>query len=220
MSKCTRHFVVLLVALIAISGSRMSAGETIGASPNIAESQSQCWQTKPGQEAPGDLTCMFYADVSNISVKTVLSQLMIWSSQSPGKSLKLILNSPGGIVVEGFALIDYLKHLRVSGHHVTIVVLGQASSMGAVILQAADHRVIGKHAWMMLHEVAGGASGKISSQDDTLDWYHQLWVQCLEILAERSHLTSDAIRKATDRRDWWLSADKAIEFGFADEILQ
>lgn len=208
MFTATKYFAVLIV-LTAISFN--ASGDSPPPNPN------SCWQTQPTTE---DLTCMFYDEVSGASIKPILHQLGIWSSRAPGRSLRLILNTPGGNVVDGFALIDYLKHLRTSGHHVTVVVLGQATSMGAVILQAADHRVMGANAWMMLHEVSGGLSGKVAIQKDTSDWYWRLWDQCTQMLAERSHMSVEEIKEATERKDWWLSAQQAVALGFADEILQ
>ena len=91
--------------------------------------------------------------------------------------------------------------------------------MGAVLLQAGDRRVIGSNAFVMLHEVSNGASGKVSEIDDSVELSKRLQKRLLTILADRSTLTVQQIQRKGTRRDWWLDADEAVGLGFADEML-
>jgi ATP-dependent Clp endopeptidase proteolytic subunit ClpP len=166
-----------------------------------------------------NLTYTFYDGVSEESVKPCLAELSKWSRRFPGKDMTIILNSPGGSVIAGLALYDYILKLRADGHHVTVVCLGMAASMGGILLQAGDKRVIGKYSQVLIHEVASGTVGKIWAQDDTLSFSKSLWAQLSEILAERSKLTVAQVRARALRKDWWLTSTEAIELGFADEIL-
>jgi ATP-dependent Clp endopeptidase proteolytic subunit ClpP len=166
-----------------------------------------------------NLTYTFYEGVTEDSVKPCLAELGKWSRRFPGKPITVILNSPGGSVIAGLALYDYILKLRSDGHHVTVVVLGMAASMGGILLQAGDKRVIGKYAQVLIHEVASGSSGKIWAQDDALSFSKSLWEQLSQILAERSKLTVTQLRARALRKDWWLTSDEAIKLGFADEIL-
>jgi ATP-dependent Clp endopeptidase proteolytic subunit ClpP len=165
------------------------------------------------------LTYTFYDGVTQESVKPCLAELSKWSRRFPGKPITIVVNSPGGDVIGGLALYDYSLKLRADGHHITIVVLGMAASMGGILLQIGDKRVVGRYSQVLIHEVASGTAGKISAQQDRLNFSKSLWEQLSEILAERSSLTAAQIRSRADRFDWWLTAQEAVELGFADEIL-
>jgi len=166
-----------------------------------------------------NLTYTFYNDVSEESVKPCLAELSRWSRRFPGKPITIILNSPGGSVIDGLGLFDYILKLRADGHHVTVVVLGMAASMGGILLQAGDKRVIGKYSQVLIHEVAAGTSGKLPAMEDRVAYYKSLWLQLSEILAERSLMSVSQIRTRASRTDWWLTSKEAIELGFADEVL-
>jgi ATP-dependent Clp endopeptidase proteolytic subunit ClpP len=166
-----------------------------------------------------NLTYTFYDGVDAESVKRCLAALGTWSRRFPGKAMTIVLNSTGGGVNAGLALYDYILKLRADGHHITVVALGVAASMGGVLLQAGDKRVIGKFAQVLIHEVSSATSGNINAMEDRLAYSKRLWEQCSEILAERSKLTVTQLRKRALRKDWWLNADEAVALGFADEIL-
>ncbi|MBS2010287.1 MAG: Clp protease ClpP [Cyanobacteria bacterium SZAS TMP-1] len=169
--------------------------------------------------AEENLTYTFYDGVTEESVKPCLAELGKWSRRFPGKPITIILNSPGGSVIAGLGLFDYILKLRADGHHVTVVVLGMAASMGGILLQAGDKRVVGKYSQVLIHEVSAGTSGNIQKMDDALSFSKSLWHQLSEILAERSTLTVAQVRQRALRKDWWLTSSEAIELGFADEIL-
>jgi ATP-dependent Clp endopeptidase proteolytic subunit ClpP len=167
----------------------------------------------------GRRTYTFYARVEEESVRACMATLTSWSSKAPGAPLTIIFNSPGGAVHDGLALFDFLRHLRFTGHHLTTIALGRAASMGAVLLQAGDRRVIGSNAFVMLHEVSNGASGKVSEIEESVELSKRLQKRLLTILADRSTLTVQQIQRKWTRRDWWLDADEAVALGFADEML-
>ena len=164
-------------------------------------------------------TYTFYARVDEESVRACMATLTSWSSKAPGAPLTIIFNSPGGAVHDGLALFDFLRHLRVAGHHLTTIALGRAASMGAVLLQSGDRRVIGSNAFLMLHEVSNGASGKVSEIEESVELSKRLQKRLLAILAERSTLTVAQIQRKWSRRDWWLDAEETVLLGFADEAL-
>lgn len=167
----------------------------------------------------GRRTYTFYSRVEEESVRACMATLTSWSSKSPGAPLTIVFNSPGGAVHDGLALFDFLRHLRTSGHHLTTLALGRAASMGAVLLQAGDRRVVGANAFVMLHEVSNGSSGKVSELEESIELSKRLQKRLLAILAERSTLTVAQIQRKWTRRDWWLDADDAVSMGFADEAL-
>lgn len=167
----------------------------------------------------GRRTYTFYARVDEESVRACMATLASWSTKAPGAPLTVVFNSPGGAVHDGLALFDFLRHLRADGHHLTTMALGRAASMGAVLLQAGDRRVIGSNAFLMLHEVSNGASGKVSEMEESVELSKRLQKRLLAILAERSTLEMPQIQRKWTRRDWWLDADDAVSLGFADEKL-
>ncbi len=167
----------------------------------------------------GRRTYTFYARVDEESVRACMATLTSWSAKAPTAPLTIIFNSPGGAVHDGLALFDFLRHLRVSGHHLTTIALGRAASMGAVLLQAGDRRVIGANAFLMLHEVSNGASGKVSELSESVELSKRLQKRLLAILAEQSSLTVAQIQRKWSRRDWWLDAEETVALGFADAQL-
>src|SRR5687768_18491690 len=81
----------------------------------------------------------FYSGVDAESVQQCMAELGRWSRRDPGAPITVIFNSPGGNVLDGLALFDYLRQLRSTDHRLTTIALGRAASMGAVLLQAGDH---------------------------------------------------------------------------------
>ena len=122
-------------------------------------------------------------------------------------------------MIAGLALFDYIQDLRKSGHHITVVALGMAASMGGILLQAGDKRIVGRHAMVLIHEVASGAQGKVSEMVDSLEFSNKLWDKLAKILSERSVMNAGQIKKKAYKKDWWLDAEETVKLGFADEIL-
>jgi ATP-dependent Clp protease, protease subunit len=160
----------------------------------------------------------FYSGVEAESVQQCMAELGLWSRRDPGSPITIVFNSPGGAVLDGLALFDYLRHLRAEGHFVTTVALGRAASMGAVLLQAGDRRVIGANAFLLVHEVSNLHSGKVSEMEDGVEFSRRLQRRLLSILAARSTLTEAQIQRKWTRKEWWLDADEAVAVGLADAI--
>lgn len=170
-------------------------------------------------EEQENLRYVIWDGVTAESMKACFSDLAKWSRRYPGRPLTVVLNSPGGLVTQGLALYDFMLKLRADGHYLTVEVLGQAASMGGILLQAGDKRVIGPSARVLIHEVSAGTSGNVQKMDDDVELFKGNWEKLSEILAFRSHLTARQVRNRAYRRDWWLSAQEALELGFVDEIL-
>jgi ATP-dependent Clp protease protease subunit len=160
----------------------------------------------------------FHAPVGGGSVATCIAMLDAWSHRDPGKDITIILNSPGGSVIEGFALQDFLEELKGRGHHLTIVVRGYAASMGGILLQAGDKRIIGKNAYVLIHEISSGNVGKLSEMEDELKFLNKLAGRALDILSSKSTMSKEQIKRKWKYKDWWLDSDEAVRLGFADEI--
>ena len=156
--------------------------------------------------------------IGSSSVLECISQLAIWERTEPGCEIELIISSPGGSVVDGMALWDYLLELRQSGHHLTTKARGTAASMAGILLQAGDTRIMGAESWLLIHEAAFGAIGKIGEIEDTVEWVKHIQDRILDIFAARSKLTKKQIQARWRRKDWWLSSADALQLGFIDEI--
>jgi ATP-dependent Clp endopeptidase proteolytic subunit ClpP len=161
----------------------------------------------------------FYDSVTPDKIRECLGVLEPWARRFPGRPLAITLCSPGGSVIDGLVLYDFLGGLRSKGHYVTVTVLGMAASMGGILLQAGDKRVVGENADVMIHEVSYGAQGTLSNMKDRGKRSEGLWKRLLKILKKRSTLSIAEIESYCDRKDWWLTAKEAVEFGFADEVM-
>ena len=153
------------------------------------------------------------------SVKACISQLTVWMRNNPKQDVEIIFNSPGGSVVEGMALFDFIQLVRGKGHHVTTTALGMAASMAGILLQAGDKRVIGKEAWVLIHEGSFGAVGSVGEVEDTVDWVKRITKRIAKIFAARSNLSAAQVERRWKRKDWWLSSDDCLKLGFVDDIL-
>jgi len=163
-------------------------------------------------------TYVFDSMVSDQSVEKCMNQLTQWMRREPGCSIEIIFYSPGGGVVAGMALFDFIQRVRKGGHHVTTMALGMAASMAGILLQAGDKRVMGKEAWVLIHEASFGAQGKIGEVEDTVEWVKRVQKRILKIFAERSNLTETQIARRWKRTDWWLSSDECLKLGIVDEV--
>ena len=160
----------------------------------------------------------FDTPVNELSVKTCIMQLTEWHRIFPEYAMDLIFNSPGGDLIEGFALFDYILHLRKEGHHITTTALGMAASTAGVLLQAGDKRVMGPDAWLLIHQGSYGVGGSVGAIEDTVEWMKKVRSRVLDIYAMRSTMPRDKIEISLERKDWWMSAQEALEHGFIDEI--
>lgn len=168
----------------------------------------------------------FCYDVSDNSVALTIATLSRWSRQSPKCDMTIVFNSPGGSIIDGFALYDFLQELKKAGHKITTKANGYAASMAGVLLQAGSTRVMGAESWLLIHEASFGALGKIGAVEDTVAFVKKMQGHILDIYAERAAAklkkSPAAIRKHIEknwrRTDWWLSAKEALENGFIDAI--
>jgi ATP-dependent Clp endopeptidase proteolytic subunit ClpP len=161
---------------------------------------------------------MFAEGVTWDSAKATMAELSKLSRRHPGKPLVITLMSPGGSVVTGRAIYDHLRELSARGHHITVKCRGMAASMGGILLQAGDKRLVGPESMVLIHEVSAGTYGKVGYMEDDVEYFKLLWVKLSEILAKRSTMSAEEIRKKAHKFDWWLTAEEAVELGFADEI--
>ncbi len=160
----------------------------------------------------------FTGPVNDTSVKEAIKTLTRWTRETPGCEITFKITSPGGSVIAGLALYDLLRSLSAEGHHITTLALGMAASMGAVLFQAGDTRIIGENAFLLHHEVSSGTIGKLTEMEDEIKFANRLQDKLTTILARHSTMSAAAIKRKWRKNDWWLDSDEAMQLGFADRV--
>lgn len=171
-------------------------------------------------QAEHSLVYSFYGRVGPEEVAAAVQTLDMWSRTYPGKTIEVQLTSPGGTVGDGLALHDFLRALSARGHNIVVSVYGFAASMGAVILQAGDERIIGANSFVMIHEVSGGVGGSVASMSDNLVIYNMIQNSIIKILCNKTKLTAKEVRSMWHKKDVWLDSSKALKIGLVDSIAQ
>ena len=160
----------------------------------------------------------FAHEVSELSVNKCMGTLTQWHRMDPKCNIEIIFSSPGGSIIDGMELFDFLQDLRNKGHHITTGTLGYAASMAGILLQAGDTRWVGQQAWIMIHRAAFGAYGKTFEIEDEVKFVKRMEERILDIFTSRSDLTRNKIKRNWERKDWWISAEEAITLGLVDEV--
>lgn len=160
----------------------------------------------------------FDGEVSGTSVKACIDQLTKWERLHPKVGIEIVFNSPGGSVLDGMALFDFIQSLRHKGHKITTVAYGYAASMAGILLQAGDVRIIGRESYILIHEISFGTMGKIGEVEDEVAFINKIQNRVLDIFAARCKLTKRQLKHKWQRKDWWLDSSEAIRDGFVDKV--
>lgn len=207
----------------ALAEARKADAECLGAEYLTAQQQISMERElhKRAREKVNDeyfRTYRFVGEVSASSVKACMAELETWSRLESGCKITIVFQSPGGGVVEGMALWDFLLELRERGHHLTTIARGYAASMAGILLQAGDERYIGRESWLLIHEASFGVIGSYGEVEDRVEWVKKVQERILDIFASRSNLSKTQIKRRWHRKDWWLDSDDALKYGFVDGI--
>lgn len=133
-------------------------------------------------------------------------------------TLEIEIHSPGGSVFEGYRIYNAMKELRERGVYVTAKINTLAASMGSVIAMAADKITIASNGRMMIHDASSGVHGNADAMRKTADMLEEISDEIAGVYAEKTGKDKDDIRKMM-KSETWISAKKAVEMGFADEIF-
>ena len=146
-----------------------------------------------------------------------VAQLLFLQAQDAEKEVSMYINSPGGSVTAGLAILDTMKMVKCP---VATYCVGQAASMGAVLLAAGEkgRRYALPHARIMVHQPWGGAQGKASDIEITAREILRLKEMLNGILAEAAGKTLESVTNDTDR-DHFMSAEEAKSWGIVDKVL-
>jgi ATP-dependent Clp protease, protease subunit len=147
----------------------------------------------------------------------VIAQLLFLEAEDPDKDIHMYINSPGGIVTSGLAIYDTMQYIK---PNISTLCLGQASSMGALLLTAGTKglRYALPHSRILIHQPLGGFQGQATDVD----------IQAREILRMREELNNilvrhtgqpyEKIEKDTDR-DFFMTGEQAREYGIVDKVI-
>lgn len=147
----------------------------------------------------------------------IVAQLLFLESENPDKDIHFYINSPGGSVTAGLAIYDTMQFIR---PHVTTMCIGQAASMGAILLAGGEKgkRYALPHSRVMIHQPLGGFQGQATDIEIHAREILLIRERLNAILAKHTGRELDVISRDTDR-DNFMSAEQSVEYGLIDEVL-
>jgi ATP-dependent Clp protease protease subunit len=160
-------------------------------------------------------------DIEKDTARSCIERLRELAADN-NKPITVYINSAGGNVTDGLAIHDSIRHIVSRGIEVTVIVQGMAYSMGSIVLQAASEgrRLAFPHSWIMIHEPAKWAGWQsTTAAAQHLERLKQMQDQIYKILSSRSGKPLRQIIKDTKRNDFYLDAQKALEYGLIDAVV-
>ncbi len=157
-------------------------------------------------------------EVNQHTASLVVAQLLFLESEDPKKDITLYINSPGGSIQAGMAIIDTMHHIKPD---VSTICTGMAASMGAMILSQGKKgkRYVLPNSEVMIHQPLTGVEGQASDIEITAKHIIRLKDKLYEMLVEATGKTKAQIEKDSDR-DYWMSSDEAKKYGIVDQVLK
>ena len=156
-------------------------------------------------------------EIHDVTADLVVAQLLFLESQDPDKDISLYINSPGGSVTAGLAIYDTIQYIKPA---VQTICMGQAASMGAVLLAAgtAGKRFALPSSRVLMHQPWGGARGQASDIGIQAREIMRLKQLLIEYFAQHTGQTVKKIEKDMER-DFFMSAQESKDYGIVDQIL-
>ena len=148
----------------------------------------------------------------------VIAQLLFLEGEDPKKDIHMYINSPGGSVTAGLAILDTMQHVKPD---VSTICVGMAASMGAVLLGAGKKgkRFALPNSEILLHQVMGGVEGQATEVEITAKQILKIKDRLNQILSKNTGQPISKIEKDTDR-DYYLTAQEAKDYGLIDEVIK
>ena len=148
----------------------------------------------------------------------IVAQLLFLESEDPKKDIQFYINSPGGVITAGLAIIDTMNHIKPD---ISTVCIGSAASMGAVILSAGKKgkRFILPNAEVMIHQPSGGVEGQATDIEISARRILKMREQTNKMLSKNTGQPISVIEKDVER-DYFMSAEEAQKYGVVDEVLK
>ncbi|MGT2681894.1 MULTISPECIES: ATP-dependent Clp protease proteolytic subunit [Streptococcus] len=167
-----------------------------------------------------DRIIMLTGPVEDNMANSVIAQLLFLDAQDHTKDIYLYVNTPGGSVSAGLAIVDTMNFIKAD---VQTIVMGVAASMGTIIASSGTKgkRFMLPNAEYMIHQPMGGTGGGTQQTDMAIAAEHLLKTRnnLEQILAKNSGKTLKQIHKDAER-DYWMSAEETLKYGFIDAIME
>ncbi len=157
------------------------------------------------------------APINDSLANLIIAQILFLESEDPDKDIHLYVNCPGGVVTSGLAIYDTIQYVKPD---VSTLCMGQAASMGAVLLAAGTKgkRFALPHARMMIHQPLGGFQGQAADIEIQAKEILKMRSKLDEILAQHTGMNLKQIKQDTDR-DFFMSGEEAKKYGLIDEVV-
>lgn len=164
-----------------------------------------------------DRVILLTGEVNDDSAAVAVAQLLYLEAQDPEKEISFYINSPGGSVTAGLAIVDTMRHVRCP---VATTAVGLAASMGAVLLAAGEkgRRRMLPNAEVMIHQPLGGAEGQTTDVLIRARRMERMKERLLDLMTEFTGREREKLA-ADMERDCFLDAQEAVDYGQADEVL-
>ena len=156
-------------------------------------------------------------EVSDVSANLVVAQLLHLESQDADKDISLYINSPGGSVTAGLAILDTMNYSKCD---VSTICLGECASMAAVLLSAGakGKRFVLPNSMVLIHQPSGGAQGQQTEIEIVADFMKKTRDRLNGILAANTGQSLETIQRDTER-DNYMTAEEAVAYGLADKVI-
>lgn len=158
--------------------------------------------------------------VDATTASLVVAQLLFLESEDPDKEIALYINSPGGSITDGMAIVDTMNYIKCP---VSTICVGMAASMGAVLLASGEKgkRFATPNAEILIHQplISGGLSGQTTEIKIHADHMVKTREKLNKILSDRTGQSLEVIMKDTER-DNYMTAQEALEYGLIDGIME
>ena len=156
-------------------------------------------------------------EIYDAMANIIIAQMLFLESEDPEKDINIYINSPGGSVSAGLAIYDTMRYIN---PEITTICMGQASSMGALLLVAGTKgkRYALPHARIMIHQPLGGVQGQATDIDIQAKEILKTKETIHRILTEHTGQPIEKIRTDTER-DFFMSSEDALEYGIIDRVI-
>ncbi len=157
------------------------------------------------------------APIDDVFSNLIIAQLLFLEAEDPEKDINLYINSPGGSVTAGLGIYDTMQYVKPP---ITTICLGQAASMGALLLAAGTKgkRYALPNARVMIHQPMGGFQGQATEIDIHAREILKIRERLNQILSEHTGQTLEKISQDTER-DYFMSGTEAKDYGLIDEVI-
>ncbi len=154
--------------------------------------------------------------IDDDTANLVIAQLLFLEAEDPKKEISLYINSPGGVVTAGLAIIDTMNHVKPA---ITTVCVGMAASMASIILSAGEKgkRYALPNAEVMIHQPHGGAEGQATDIEISAKQILKLRERLNKILAKNTSQSLEKVAKDVER-DFFMTAEEAKKYGIIDKV--